>query len=392
VATDGPAGERREAAAAPSVERFLGEPTRDLADWRWLWDGDHRFPIRSHRGLLGRLLVLAKRALRPFTTVPQADLWERQRIFNLIVLENLQRAEEHGARLAQLEGYWREGLAEVMDHNDALFALADQRLDRMLRETRDVWGRLGSALARIEVSDVERASALRAEQAYLEFERRFRGTEEEIGERLAAYVPRLSGRGAVLDLGCGRGEALAALAAAGIEARGIDGSETMVEECRRKGLRAERADLIATLEAEPEGSLGAIVSFHVIEHLPPATLDRMVRLAWRALSPGGMLILETPNPLSVVVAARNFWIDPSHVRPVHPATLEELFRASGFDGVERLELLPFPAAERLPELTLEGLAPEARELAQRVNELRDRLDDLLFGAQDYAVLGVRPEA
>ena len=39
-----------------------------------------------------------------------------------------------------------------------------------------------------------------------------------------------------------------------------------------------------------------------------------------ALKPDGVLILETPNPLSIVVAARNFWLDPTHRRPVHPET------------------------------------------------------------------------
>jgi hypothetical protein len=36
---------------------------------------DHRFPVRSHRGLFGRLVVLGKRLLRPFVAAPQADLW-----------------------------------------------------------------------------------------------------------------------------------------------------------------------------------------------------------------------------------------------------------------------------------------------------------------------------
>ena len=39
--------------------------------------------------LLGRLVVLAKRALRPLVKTPQQDLWDRQRIFNLIVIEEL---------------------------------------------------------------------------------------------------------------------------------------------------------------------------------------------------------------------------------------------------------------------------------------------------------------
>ena len=128
----------------------------------------------------------------------------------------------------------------------------------------------------------------------------------------------------------------------------------------------------------------------VFEHLPPAAVDRLVRLAWRALVPEGVLILETPNPLSIVVAARNFWLDPTHRRPVHPETLRLVFEQAGFDPIERVELRPFAADDRLPEIDLAELSGEQRVLAQRVNELRDRLDDLLFGNQDYALIGTRP--
>jgi O-antigen chain-terminating methyltransferase len=266
----------------------------------------------------------------------------------------------------------------------------DQKLDRVRRETREVWSRLASALALAEQGGVSALSAVREEHTYVALERRFRGTEAEIADRVAPYLERLRGRGEVLDLGCGRGEALARFADAAIPARGVDTSAMMVEECRRKGLEVDRADLFDALAATPPGSLGGVVSFHVIEHLPGEALDRLVRLSWRALAPGGVLILETPNPLSLVVAARNFWLDPTHVRPVHPATLDLVYREAGFDPVERLDLRPFGAAERLPEIPLDEVAAELRPVAHRVNELRDTLDDLLFGCQDYALIGTKP--
>jgi O-antigen chain-terminating methyltransferase len=183
---------------------------------------------------------------------------------------------------------------------------------------------------------------------------------------------------------------LALLAAEGVPAHGIDGSAGMVAHCRERGLDAAQGDLFAALASAGEGSLGAVVSFHVVEHLPPDSVDRLVRLAWRALRPGGVLILETPNPLSVVVAARNFWLDPTHRRPVHPEALRLSFELAGFDPVERLDLRPFPPADRLPEIDLALLPEPQRDLADRINRLRDRLDDLLFGYQDYALIGTRP--
>jgi len=175
-----------------------------------------------------------------------------------------------------------------------------------------------------------------------------------------------------------------------VAARGVDSSASMVEECQRKGLSAARGDLLDELARAPEGSLGGVVSFHVIEHLPSQAVDRLVRLAWRALVPGGVLILETPNPLSLVVAARNFWLDPTHRRPVHPDTLRLLFQVAGFEPVERIDLRPFPADQRLPELALDELDAGLRPLAHSVNALRDRIDELLWGFQDYALIGTKP--
>jgi SAM-dependent methyltransferase len=386
---------------APSIGDFLVEPTRDLGDWRWLWKGDHEFPIRSHRGVLGRLLVGLKRLVRPLAKVPVNDLWDRQRTFNLILLEHLERLEaaraDHLRRIEYQEALDSEGIHEIMRHNDALFARADQKLDRYRREARDLLGSLGAALAMArphpgaEAAAVETIARAHEEHGYFELERRHRGTEEEIRERIAAYLPHLKDLpGPVLDLGCGRGEALALLRDHGIAGHGVDASARMVGLCRERGLEAAEGDLFAVLAGVAEASLGGVVSFHVIEHLPAGALDRLVRLAWRALRPGGVLILETPNPLSLVVAARNFWLDPTHVRPVHPESLKLFYELAGFDPVERLDLRPFPADQRLPEIDLARLPPEQRVLADLVNRLRDRVDELLFGYQDFGMVGRKP--
>ena len=392
-----------------SPEDFLGEPTRDLSAWRCLWDRDIRFPVRSDRGPLGAFIVFFKRLLRPLVTVPQNDLWERQRAFNLILLETQERlqrfepllgeidrlrwnAQEYKDLSVYLTRFIREGVDDIVGHNDALFSRVDQKLDSYRRETRRLWSALGTALVEGESDPSSRTALSEAwrEQEYLELEDRHRGTEEEIGDRFTVYLEHLPAAGAVLDLGCGRGETLALLRDAGYRVRGVDASRLMVEQSREKGLEVEQLDLVEALEKEEKDSLAAIVSLHVIEHLPPTVIESMVRLSWRALRPGGVLILETPNPLSMVVAARNFWLDPTHQRPIHPESLEALYRAVGFDPIRRLEMRAFPEAECLPEISLAELEGDARVLADRVNRLRDRLDDLLFGSQDYGLIGVKP--
>ena len=371
-----------------------------------MWERDLPFPIRSHRGPIGRLLVAFKRLLRPFVQLPQKDLWERQRVFNLVLLghvhDHLQDSrahqEEANRRLDALEGrtrhlenFLRQGLNEVMRHDDALFGRVDRKLDRYRRRTDELASLLRAALA-AEAGDVKRELRAADEEAsYLDFEHRFRGGQEEIRERMRAHVPRLREAAPVLDLGCGRGEVLTVLEGEGIECRGVDSSSAMVRACTERGLRAEQGDLLEVLEGlEPE-SVGGIVSFHVIEHLPPGAVDRLVRLAFAALRPGGVLLLETPNPLSIAVTARSFWLDPTHVRPVHPETLRVSYENAGFADIEQLDLRPYPVEERLPEVSLEGLDGQSRELADRLNRLRDDLDDLLFGYRDYALAGKRPE-
>ena len=392
----------------PTLDAFTGDPTRRLEDWAWLWTGDHPFPIHGRPGLVGRVVRRVKRLLRPIFKSVLGDVWDRQRVFNLILLETLvnergerrhlgARAEDfqtaieaHAGLLEQLDRRSAEAMTEVLRHNDALFARVDQKLDRYRREAKDLWHRLGAFIAVQEAGAASLATAQR-EQTYVELERLHRGTADEIRARAATYLSRLERAGGpVLDLGCGRGEALKLYAEHDLAPRGVDSSTEMVALCRTQGLDAEEGDLFEYLAAVEEGTLGGIVSFHVIEHLPSELLERLVRLAWRALRPGGVLVLETPSPLSVVMSARQFWIDPTHLRPVHPEWLEITFREAGFDSVERLDLHPFADAERLPEIELDGLEGEARVLADRVNRLRDGLDDLLFGARDYGLVGTKP--
>jgi SAM-dependent methyltransferase len=410
---------------SPSIDDFLGEPTRELEDWRWLWTADQPFPVRSHRGLFGRLIVAGKRLLRPLVRGATADLWDRQRVWNLILLEHVselrkavRRIEEYERvaaleartaplehKTAHLEAFLKEGLQELMRYDDALYSRVDQKLDRYRRDADQLMALLGSALERAATETAGAAAAVGpgagaaaaaadggalaaavTDRHYLELERRHRGTPAEIRQRLEVYLPLLEGRREVVDLGCGRGEALALFAEHGAHAIGVDESPEMVRRCREQGLEAVVGDALGFLARQESASLDAIVSFHVVEHLPAATLDRVVRAAWRALRPGGVLLLETPNPLSIVVAASRFWRDPTHLRPLHPDALRLCCEQAGFDSVEIRGLHPFPASERLPEIDLAGIDAAGRELAHRVNLLRDRLDRALYGDQDYAAI------
>ena len=201
-------------------------------------------------------------------------------------------------------------------------------------------------------------------RVYLGFEGLFRGTEELIRERQLAYVPLLSGRGPVLDVGCGRGEMLELLRDGGIDAFGIDIDPAMVEHCRAKGFdRAELAEAAAYLEETPSGSLGAVFAGQVIEHLPYSALLRFLRAARASLAPGGILIMETVNP-HAPQALKHFWIDTTHQHPLFPEVVIALCRLNGFAGAfvwypqgsgdpdrDRLEQMDFTVVAEAPAAT-----------------------------------------
>ena len=343
----------------PSIDSIFDESTPDLHGWSQLLHRIEELPLRRRPGFLGWVLYHAKRVLRPLVKGPQNEYWEFQRRYNLALLqflsshgedlessrhvlsaaisgvgedlqtvqnnlvrdlqEHLERHRGHEERLIHLEGFKREGFDDVMEHMDAAAALLDQKLDRYRRESQTMWGRLGGLLAVSESSDPKDLARTSNEKDYVQFEERFRGTEAEIGLRISRYLEYLKDKSRVLDLGCGRGEALEFLQEHGVPHCGIDSSAEMIKICHEKGLEANQGDLLDELSALQEGSLGGIVSFHVIEHLSPEAVARLVRLSWRALEPGGILILETPNPMALVVGARNFWLDPTVLTKVFPA-------------------------------------------------------------------------
>ena len=217
---------------------------------------------------------------------------------------------------------------------------------------------------------------------YADFEARFRGSKSEIQEQLRPYLTHLEGKGPVMDLGCGRGEFLGLLAEAGMEAFGVDSDPSMLEEARLEGLTVHQADGLAYLEALPEASLGAIFSAQVIEHLPPEALRPLVQAAGRALRPGGVLILETVNPLSVFALSRIFFLDISHQRPLHPEYMRYMLESCGLGGVEVL----YGAIPRQEQLEY---WPEGDAASRVPNANIDKLNHLLYGPQVYAVKGTR---
>ena len=300
--------------------------------------------------------------------------------------ESLRSAEiRTGSSIADLK-LQLDSFSEVRDEQARII----QQLHEHKRAATDQQRRLNIVLAetrkhlsspdgdrRLERVASERDHLL--DSMYFTFEERFRGTREDIRDRLRFYLPYLenicgnSGTSvqgaAMLDIGCGRGEFLELLRDQGIRARGVDFNRVLVEECRKLDLEVDEGECLAYLRAQKDNAFAAVSAIHVIEHLPfdqaIALLDEILRV----LKPEGLLILETPNPNNVLVGSRTFYLDPTHHKPLPPELLQFLVEARGFSNLEVHELHPAPAFQAFAESAFSG-----------------RLDELFHGPQDYAVI------
>jgi O-antigen chain-terminating methyltransferase len=311
-------------------------------------------------------------------------LWRDQASFNALLLDAgnglAERLQQTASRMREVEARLDHKLAES---RAALAAHQD-----LVKKWSAGWERRGSIqegrLAMLETrtpappGDVPRPAP--AQQlppgVYSLFEERFRGSPEDVAHKQKFYLPFLDGlQGPVLDVGCGRGEFLTLLRERGIAASGVELNPIAVEACREAGLTVEHGDGLAALAAKPEKSLGAVVAFQVVEHWSPETIFAFLREARRALAPSGILVLETINTDSFS-SLRAFFLDPSHVRPVPPEALRFLAEAAGFVEALIEYRAPLDPSDRLEESS----------------ENDAKLNRLLFGPQDYALIARAPRA
>ncbi len=137
----------------------------------------------------------------------------------------------------------------------------------------------------------------------------------------------------MVDVGSGRGQMLDLLAEAGRPAEGIDLDATMVERATAKGHAVVHGDAVEVLRQRPAGSIGAVVSFQVVEHLPYESLLSLLTEVRRVLEPGGIFIVETVNP-HALQAFKAFWTDLTHRNPILPEVLVAHCREAGFDEAQ----------------------------------------------------------
>jgi len=211
---------------------------------------------------------------------------------------------------------------------------------------------------------------------YRAFEDRFRGSRALVKSRLLVYLPFVEPlrdyytSAPVVDLGCGRGEWLELLKERGFDdVLGVDIDDAMLAACRELCLPVHAGDALDFLRQLPEASQAIVSGFHIVEHLTFATLQELVKEAMRVLKPGGLLILETPNPENLVVGASSFYLDPTHQRPIPPMLLAFLSEYTGFKRRKILRLQESIELKKTlaPDLlgVLNGVSPDYSVVAQK---------------------------
>jgi SAM-dependent methyltransferase len=235
----------------------------------WLFNPDAE--IRSHRPLIGLVLVAIKKAvracLRAFVVGGYFD--QERRLLTAL-------AERSDRLLREVT----ERTKAVAERNDLFLAAIDSRLEAL-----EAQEQLRGAL-RPEASTRDRApsddEALSAELAV--------DLYPDAGQELEEVIDRFRGCRCVLDLGCGRGEVLEGLARAGIPAEGVEASPALVGECHARGENVRLGGLLAELTNLPEGAIDGLIVTRTAERFSTALWPRLVASAWRAIRPEGIVV------------------------------------------------------------------------------------------------------
>ena len=216
-----------------------------------------------------------------------------------------------------------------------------------------------------------------SEDLYRAFEDKFRGSRDLIKSRQLAYLPFIQSlqshytTAQAIDLGCGRGEWLEILREFGFSGHGVDLDQSMLAACHERGLSVARQDALSALRALPDESQVIVSSFHMVEHIQFSDLCLLIQEALRVLKPAGLLILETPNPENISVGTVDFYIDPTHQKPIPPQLLSFLPEYYGFSRVKVIRLqeeksLASKAWISLGDV-LRGVSPDYAVVAQKIN-------------------------
>ncbi|MBV8858363.1 MAG: class I SAM-dependent methyltransferase [Acidobacteria bacterium] len=289
------------------VETLMGLIRRrvyGLPDARYIMGEIERVRLKADAIVTGRIGEAGPQADAVVNTRPKRLGWKvgvKGRVATLIV-----RAVRMNFRFQEVFNNSVVGVLQLMAED--LYAY-ERRLDAA--------GRAGET-ERASAGAFDRAAY---EEAYLD--------PKPFARRSLSLFQELLGQDDVaLELFCGRGELLAAFAANGIEAVGVEPDAALVSLCRGRGLQALHADIFEHLRDSPDASYGGIFAGRVVERLTNEQTAELLGLAKRKLRRGGLFVASATN-IDHLPALRKFYLDPSLVRPVPAKLLGFMLERSG---------------------------------------------------------------
>lgn len=370
---------------AALYDRIQSAESREQAQHRALWKAvqDMEATGRQEQEVLREQLKAVEAASADRVRVLEERLSD-------VELTIQQQQEGIQRKLKVAEALGKRSRAEYMQLSKAHGQLHRQYeiLEREHARTRE-----GLDLAMSQIADVQRSSRSGQrggfpDHAYLAFENQHRGSREEIKERQKIYLPLFEEAigvgdrdGVVLDVGCGRGEFLELLREHGIHGQGIDIDEDMVRCCTERGLKVEKADAIEYMERLDDHCLTGVMACQVLEHFDTEQIVRFIELCYQKIRNHGKAVFETINPQSIIASATNFYLDMSHVKPLHPEALKFLAKFIGFSDTEIHYLMPYPA-----ETIFNLIEDSSDSIATTINQNFEKLNHVLFGYENFALI------
>jgi ubiquinone biosynthesis O-methyltransferase len=184
-------------------------------------------------------------------------------------------------------------------------------------------------------------------------------------------VPYGNGRLA-LDVGCGPGFFSKLLAKRGWVVTGVDTDESNLVSAKRYAAETHLGDAVEVLANLAANRYDLVIAFEIIEHMPKARGELLLKQINRLLSPNGQLLISTANRYSLEGLGGYYWSerirgerwtawDVTHVYIYTSPEILRLLKSCGFaiklvtgyyyggrfPFIERLEL-PFKASNVFP--------------------------------------------
>ena len=142
----------------------------------------------------------------------------------------------------------------------------------------------------------------------------------------------------ILDFGCGAGQCLNWLLKRGYQnVLGVDIGAEAVDYCRGKGFPVQKITDTLNWLKKIEGKYQVVIANDVIEHISKPDIIPTMSALYKALKPGGIMIIKTNNVSAITGARMRYW-DHTHSTSFTEFSLKQVLHYAGVDNVR---LFPF---------------------------------------------------